>query len=165
MVIFDLDQTLADTSAAHPLRLARKWDQVLRAVPSFPVFEGIHQLLSDLHDSGRPLAILTKNPDKIPRRFIELHAWPITTVIGWHQVKNRKPHPEGLLLAMEKAGVGPEDTVHVGDDPNDTLASRAAGVTAVGAGWGLADVSALQVSKPDHLFRSVAELRELLKLD
>ena len=65
----------------------------------------------------------------------------------------------GLLLAMRKSGATPEDTFHVGDQPEDTDASRAAGVTAIGAGWGLADTSLLEASKPDHLFVSVQDLQ------
>ena len=34
------------------------------------------------------------------------------------------------------------------------------GVRALGAGWGIADLTALRGSKPGHLFSTVAELRE-----
>ena len=61
---------------------------------------------------------------------------------------------------MRKAGAEPENTFHVGDQPEDTEASRAAGVTAIGAGWGLDDTRFLEASEPDHLFMSVDELRQ-----
>ena len=84
-------------------------------------------------------------------------SWSATTRCG-----DAKPDPEGLLVAMRKAGAEPEGTFHVGDRPEDTQASRAAGVTAIGAGWGLADIGALAASKPDRLFVRVQQLRSYL---
>jgi phosphoglycolate phosphatase-like HAD superfamily hydrolase len=98
----------------------------------------------------------------VARALIKQHKWPIDIVIGYHQVKRRKPDPEGLVLAMAKASESPETTFHVGDEPEDTVASRAAHIVPLGAGWGLDDVQALEASKPDHLFLSVAELRDFL---
>jgi phosphoglycolate phosphatase-like HAD superfamily hydrolase len=63
---------------------------------------------------------------------------------------------------MAKAEESPETTFHVGDEPEDTVASRAAHIVPLGAGWGLDDVQALEASKLDHLFLSVAELRDFL---
>ena len=48
------------------------------------------------------------------------------------------------------------------DQPEDTEASRAANVTAIGAGWGLADTQSLEASTPDFFFTSVAKLRNFL---
>lgn len=67
------------------------------------------------------------------------------------------------MLAMQKAGVGPEGTFHVGDQPEDTQASRAAGLLALGSAWGLSDASALKASAPDEMFTSVADLRAYLR--
>lgn len=128
-----------------------------------PVYEGITKLLKELHESGHTLAIVTKSPDMVPKAFIKAHSWPIDIVVGYHHVKNRKPHPEGLLLAMSKAGAKPEDTYHVGDQPQDTEASRGAEVVALGSAWGVKDASELIDSKPDAIFRSVDELRGYLK--
>jgi phosphoglycolate phosphatase len=47
-----------------------------------------------------------------------------------------KPHPAMLQAAMAEAGVGPERTVMVGDTTFDMEMARAAGVGALGVGWG-----------------------------
>jgi len=96
----------------------------------------------------------------LPRFFVPKYRWPVDIVLGYHQVNRRKPDPEALLIAMRKAGAEPGDTFHVGDQPEDTEASsRAAGVMAIGAGWGLTDIRDLKESKPDHLSVPVEELR------
>lgn len=164
MVIFDFDQTLVDTSPVAHLRRPGGWSKVMAAAPQLVIYDGVHELLAALHAAGRPTAILTHSPDMVPKRFIEQHNWPISTVIGYHQLKQRKPHPDGILQAMAKAGVKPRDVVHVGDAAHDTAAARAAGVVSVGAAWGIDDVSELRASKPDYLFTEIAELRNFLSL-
>lgn len=159
MVIFDFDQTLVDTSPVEHLRAARNWSAVMAQAPKLRVYDGIHELLKELHDTGERLAIVTKSPDMVAKAFINNHAWPIDIVLGYHQVRKKKPDPEGLLLAMAKAGATAEDTYHVGDQAQDTEASRSAGVTALGAAWGIADVGELKASHPDEIFASVADLR------
>ena len=165
MIIFDFDQTLVDTSSVEPLRATRNWKAVMAKAPQLPVYEGITALLNELHALGHTLAIVTKSPDMVPKAFIKSHNWPIDLVVGYHQVKNKKPHPEGLLLAMSKAGTAPESTYHVGDQPQDTEASRGAGVMALGSAWGCSDTQDLEASKPDEIFVTVADLAVFLKSD
>jgi HAD superfamily hydrolase (TIGR01509 family) len=163
MIIFDFDQTLVDTRPVEVLRAARRWKEVMAQAPRLKVYDGINGLLQKLHERGQTLAIVTKSPDMVPKAFIKQHKWPIDIVVGYHQVRNRKPHPEGLLLAMSQAGASPNSTVHVGDQPEDTEASRAAGVGAIGSAWGIDDPAALEASKPDRIFRTVDELETFLE--
>lgn len=162
MIIFDFDQTLVDTSPVEALRAARKWGAVMAQAPRLEVYDGINELLREMHGLGQTLSIVTKSPDMVARAFIKQHGWPIDIVVGYHQVRNRKPDPEGLRLAMKQAGAEPATTFHVGDQPEDTAASRAADVVALGSAWGLTDTEALRASAPDHLFHSVADLRGFL---
>ena len=130
--------------------------------PALEVYDGVPELLFDLDASGQTLAIVTKSPDMVPRHFVVRYRWPIDIVIGYHQVARRKPDPEALILAMGEAGAKPGETFHVGDQPEDTEASQRAGIVAIGAGWGSADVGLLKASNPDHLFTSIQECREFL---
>jgi len=123
MIIFDFDQTLVDTSSVEPLRAARRWKDLMAQAPKLRVYDGVAELLTALHGKGQRLAIVTKSPDMVPKAFIRQHKWPIDIVVGYHQVKKRKPDPEGLLCAMQQAGESPEDTLHVGDQPEDTEAN------------------------------------------
>jgi HAD superfamily hydrolase (TIGR01549 family) len=163
MIIFDFDQTLVDTSSVEHLRAARNWKAVMAQASKLPVYDDITELLQELHESGQTIAIVTKSPDMVPKAFIREHGWPIDIVVGYHHVKNRKPHPEGLLLAMSKAGAAREATYHVGDQPQDTEASRGAKVVAIGSAWGCSDSSELQASNPDAIFASVSELRDYFR--
>ena len=162
MIIFDFDQTLVDTSPVQALRAARRWKDVMAQAPKLRVYDGVADLLAALHGKGQRLAIVTKSPDMVPKAFISQHKWPIDIVVGYHQVKKRKPDPEGLMFAMRQAGASPQETFHVGDQPEDTEASRGAGVVAIGSAWGIANTTLLKASKPDLIFTTVADLHTYL---
>lgn len=158
MIVFDFDQTLVDTAPVEHLRARKDWKGVMARAGQLEVYSGITELLGDLHARGHVLAIVTKSPDMVPKAFIRQHRWPIDIVVGYHHVKFRKPNPEGLLLAMSKAGATPDRTYHVGDQVQDTEASRGAKVVAVGVTWGLDSDAELRASRPDVVFDTVAEL-------
>lgn len=162
MVIFDFDQTLVDTSPVEHLRSGGRWADVMKRVSQLQVYDGIHGLLSALHDHAIPTAIVTKSPSMVSKAIVKQHAWPMDIIVGYHDVRRRKPDPEGLLLAMERAGADPQTVFHVGDQAEDTLAARAAGVTPLGSAWGIPNSDNLSASAPDELFHTVSELRMYL---
>ena len=58
------------------------------------------------------------------------------TVVGGDETERHKPDPEPLLLAAERIGADPAETVYVGDSPFDVRAAKAAGMHAIGVTWG-----------------------------
>ena len=97
MVIFDFDLTLVDTRPVETLRAAKRWRSVMAQASTLVVYDGIHELIWELDAYDETLAIVTKSPDMVPRYFVKQHKWPIDIVLGYHQVKKRKPDPEALL--------------------------------------------------------------------
>lgn len=51
--------------------------------------------------------------------------------VAYEDTLRHKPDPEPLLLAVEKLGVKPEESVYVGDVENDIKAAREAGMKAI----------------------------------
>lgn len=82
-------------------------------------------------------------------------------IIGVEDVINPKPHPEGILKAMEIMKVKPEETMMVGDSEFDILAGKEAGVITVGVRTGL-HPEAMEAAKPDYVINRMSELIELL---
>lgn len=102
-----------------------------------PLFEGIADLLDRLEEDGWLLGIATGNSDRGLRHCLESHGifHRFVTV----QTADRhpsKPHPSMIELAMGEAGASRETTLMVGDTSFDMAMACAAGVRALGVGWG-----------------------------
>lgn len=54
-----------------------------------------------------------------------------TSIVGRDKVKNLKPDPESLLLAIKELQVDPKNTYMVGDSPADILAANMIGIHSV----------------------------------
>lgn len=132
-------------------------------LPSLKPYPGVNELLNLIESRGVCMGIVTSSPNMIPIKAAALHGWSIKPdlCIGPHQVNFRhKPDPAALFHVMNKCRAEPNFTYHIGDQAHDTKASRAAGITAIGAAWGITDVTELQNSQPDHLFHAVADLQD-----
>lgn len=75
----------------------------------------------------------------------------------------RKPHPAPLRLALRKLSLAPEETVYVGDAPEDIEMARRAGVTPIGVLGPFPTEKRLRAAKPDLLLDSVRDLPRYLR--
>jgi phosphoglycolate phosphatase len=114
-----------------------------------PLFDGIVDLLDRLEDDGWLLGIATGNSDKGLQHCLETHG-----LLGRFvtlQTADRhpsKPHPSMIDQAMADVGAAPENTIMIGDTSFDMAMACAAGVGALGVGWGY--------HAPDRLFAAGA---------
>ena len=79
------------------------------------------------------------------------------------ETERLKPHPDPLLLALERLDAEPDSAAYVGDSPFDVAAAKAAGMTAIAVTWGrIHDADRLAREEPDYLVDSAEELRGVL---
>jgi phosphoglycolate phosphatase len=79
-------------------------------------------------------------------------------VVCGDDVALKKPDPEALALCLAGLDVDQRDVAMVGDGPNDVLAARALGCTAVGCAFGLTARARLFAAGPDLVLESFAQL-------
>lgn len=77
-------------------------------------------------------------------------------------VTRRKPHPEGLLRALERLGVPPAEAVYVGDSPEDVEMARAAGARSVAIPGGYPNREALLASGADFWAEDLARVADVV---
>jgi len=82
-------------------------------------------------------------------------------IISTNEVKNAKPHPEGIEMALKHFHADPAEAVMVGDTPIDIIAGKAAHVTTVGVETS-ENVPELVKSGPDYLIKSISAFLPLL---
>jgi phosphoglycolate phosphatase-like HAD superfamily hydrolase len=71
---------------------------------------------------------------------------------------NKKPHPEGLELALRSLGCKCEHAAYVGDSPEDIEMGKRANMLTVGVRSDYPTSWKLESSEPDILLNSIDEL-------
>lgn len=160
-IIFDLDQTLVDSTIARRHRDSRQWQEVYELIPSFLEYKGIRELFNLLYNADIKIAIVTSAPDKYCKQVIQYFGWKIDYTVTYYDTQNRKPHPEPIEKAIVALGGG--KTLSLGDDPRDIIASNKAGAISVACTWGADNKDILLSSKPDYLCNSVSEVIQVIE--
>jgi HAD superfamily hydrolase (TIGR01509 family) len=70
----------------------------------------------------------------------------------------KKPYPDPLYLALKRLRAKPEESVYVGDAPQDIEMARRAGVRAIGVLGPFPTAETIRAAKPDLLLRSIRDL-------
>ncbi|HEV2592592.1 MAG TPA: HAD-IA family hydrolase [Gaiellaceae bacterium] len=99
---------------------------------------GMEGVLETLRGQDRRLGIVTAKRHKTVQLAFE-HlplAHYFDTIVAGDDTRVHKPHPDPLLLALERLAAIPGEAAYVGDSPYDMQAAKAAGVRAIGVTWG-----------------------------
>ena len=125
-----LDQALADWGLDVKAVGGEMDKLVEQRLPDVDLYPGAADMLKRLKDSGKKTALITASfhawiTDTVDRHG--LHGY-FDVIIGADDIEHLKPHPEGLLSAMEKLGVQPDGALMLGDSDKDLLAAQNAGI-------------------------------------
>jgi pyrophosphatase PpaX len=80
-------------------------------------------------------------------------------------VVNPKPHPEPVLLALDRLGSRPEEALFVGDSVHDMRCGRDAGVLTAAVLWGPFGREHLAATGPDFWLESPGDLLKILGIN
>jgi HAD superfamily hydrolase (TIGR01509 family) len=82
-------------------------------------------------------------------------------IITGDDIKNPKPHREGLELALEKLNLKSRDVVYVGDAKDDYKMAKSAGIDFIGI---KSDFANLSKDHPKYDLCNITELQTILGL-
>ena len=101
--------------------------------------------LKILRERGAKIAIISsKTSHRIREAFVRDKAENlIDFIIGCDEVKELKPSPEGIFLALERFGAKPENALYTGDSTTDAEAAKNAGVAFCGVTHGVTSAEEL----------------------
>lgn len=147
----------------RPLFLEVAMERQRRETTLFP---GADALLRGLHRRGvRQAIVSSKRGDTIQIILGRLGLLQeLDLVIGSADVRRHKPDPEGLLLAMERLGVSPGDTLFCGDTVLDAGAAQNAGCHFAAVLNGTTPAAAFAPFSPDHIAPDLDDLARWLGL-
>ncbi len=124
------------------------------------LIDGARDVLESLNARGVATGIVTSGGRERVSRELEGRglASHIHACVYGCEVAEKKPHPEGLLLALERLEVAAHEAVYVGDSPEDIEMARGAGVRSVAIPGGYPNRDALLAAKPDVILESLRAL-------
>lgn len=127
---------------------------------SAKLIKGAGETVAEIRQKGYRLGVVSSGNDcRVNREIKELGLAGFFEVVVCHeQIMNRKPHPEGIEIALQQLGVAPAQTAYVGDSPEDIQMGKSANVTTVGVLSTYPTSWKLQSSAPDIYLESFADL-------
>jgi phosphoglycolate phosphatase len=94
------------------------------------LYDSVPGVVEELRGSGLKLGIVSTKYRRRIHQVLErealLHGFEV--VIGGEDVKQHKPHPQGLIEALERLECSPECVMYVGDSVVDAELATRAGV-------------------------------------
>ncbi|SRR5258708_7552898 len=126
-------------------------------------FSGAFEVLKKLHKKGYKIAAVTTRSKKTSSQTLEdcgiLSFFDV--VISGEDAHALKPDPAPLLLALERLGEAPEQTVMIGDSHLDIEAGKNAGTKTIRATYGF-HKDKLHDPEPDFFIDNINDLLKIL---
>jgi len=154
-----------DLDIERQRRLAERYRHHFLSMEGFgaPLYDGVPEMLADLHGRGRRLAVATGKARRGLERVLDA-----TGLRPWFEATRcadegfSKPHPDMLLMLLDITGVEPQRAVMVGDTTHDLELAANAGIDAVAVSYGAHDAALLATRPARARCASVAELHRWL---
>jgi len=121
---------------------------------------GAAEAVAELSKKGYRLGVVSSgNSPRVIRELKELGLATFFEVVICHeQIRNRKPHPEGLETAMRSLNCSASEACYVGDSPEDIEMGKRANMFTVGVRSSYPTSWKLESCQPDIYLESLAEL-------
>ena len=161
-VIFDVDQTLVDTSCLEHERRQRNWSKVYQLIPQAHLFEGMKDVFEIIRKCGISVALVTTTPRPYVERIANHFEIPFDHIVSYHDAPP-KPSPAPMLLALQLLNVEAYEVLSFGDREIDIQASNAAGIESIACFWGTQEPDQLWKSGYRHAIRKPLEILTLLR--
>ncbi|THE14090.1 pyrophosphatase PpaX [Bacillus timonensis] len=127
-------------------------------------FPGVFDTIKTLKEQGYKIGVVTtkiKNTVKMGLKLTKLDQF-FDVVVTLDDVKNPKPDPEPVLLALKLLDSTPEEAIMVGDNYQDIVAGQKAGTKTAGVAWSHKGKDFLLEYKPDFMLEKMSDLLDIV---
>ena len=121
------------------------------------IFPTVRQTLEILQSLGYPLAVVTNKAKRTTMLGLEqFHLVPFfDAIITLQDVRQTKPDPEGVYLAMQQLQV--KQALMIGDNGSDIEAAKKAGIYSAGMEWSGSEHRNIALWQPDIMLHNSME--------
>ena len=126
--------------------------------------EAVEALVAGKRAGFRTALVTSKNDEELANTLPRLGIAPyVDAIVSADDVRNPKPDPEGVRLALNRLNSQPAKAIFIGDTVHDMRAGGAAGVRRCAVTWG-AVRSRLLEENPEYICDSPGELASTLDI-
>ncbi|MFS0821969.1 pyrophosphatase PpaX [Bacillus sp. 1P02SD] len=128
-------------------------------------FPGVFDTIKTLKEQGYKIGVVTtkiRNTVNMGLKLTKLDQF-FDVVVTLDDVKNPKPDPEPVLLALNLLGSTPEEAIMIGDNYQDIVAGQNAGTKTAGVAWSHKGKDFLLEYKPDFMLEKMSDLLDIVK--
>lgn len=162
-----LEQTFESIDAERAVELTAQYRAINKQLHDELIteYDGVTETLRLLKARGIKMAIVsTKRSANIKRGLALMGIDEVFEhIISLDEVKNPKPDPEPILLALEKLGASKDEALMIGDNYHDIEGGKNAGVRTAGVAWSIKGEAFLASYEPDFMLQHISDLLELTK--
>ena len=154
-VIFDLDQTLVDSSLSEQYRNIGDWKSAVSCINKFVLYNNMQTVLDYIRNNGIKLAVVSSSVSYYVNNVLLYFGINADCIIAYHDVVCKKPNPEGMIKALSILKVSSEETIAIGDRDSDIIAAQSAKIFSIGCLWG---GGRFKMSNPNALISDPIEI-------
>jgi len=127
--------------------------------------EGSRELLRKLKRENKKIGLVTNNERWVAQKMVKRFNFLgfLDTTVTKDDVENTKPHPEPILKALHRLKCNPESCLYIGDNEEDVIAGKAAGVTTVLFKTSESRERVKMKTKPDHTINKLDGVLTLIR--
>lgn len=144
-----------------PVVLAKARKEMAKEMENIQLFDGITQLLEQLHAAGVHLGIVTTNSISNVKSCLVTNG-VIDKFDFVHAARNLFGKHRTLKRLMKKMQFSHESIIYVGDEGRDIEASKKVNIPVVAVSWGYQDRERLQKLSPDFLADAPADIEKFV---
>lgn len=128
------------------------------------LYSGIEDLLDQLQEKDIKIAVFSNKANDLTQKVVKvlLAKWDIAFAIGAGGDVERKPDPQGALMAADVMGISPSELMFVGDSGVDMETAENAGMYAVGVLWGFRGEEELMANGAKVVINKASDLIKYL---
>jgi pyrophosphatase PpaX len=129
-------------------------------------YEGVYETVKTLKEKGYKLGIVTTKMLNVVVMGLKLTKLDefFDVIVALDHVKNAKPDPEPVLVALDQLGASPKEAIMVGDNFHDVLAGKNAGTKTAGVAWAVKGRESLEIYGPDYMLENMRDLLSILEV-
>ncbi len=133
-----------------------------RRIAEVPLFEGMGKVIEELHAEGHELFIVSSNSGRNVRKFLKQHHLYkyFVEVRGNAGILGKS---RSIAKLLDSNSLRIKDSIYIGDETRDILASKAINMRCIAVSWGFAETSFLESLHPTAVARKPQDIVTILE--